>query len=244
VDEGQSDRSLLELDIFWDVDRLCIPRISKLWLRVITKLHESSSDGHRGVAGTVAKALDRLWWKRIRHDVKDFCERCVVCRRAKIQPHMGAPLYPLHVSPISWHTVGLNYLTHLSGSNGFNSVLIVVDHMSCMAHCMPCAKTVTAEENVTLIIQGVYRLHGLPRVLISDRDPKFVSGFRQSLSRRLETRLNMSSNRHPETDGLTERVKSTFQQLLRWLCCYDGSDWTTLLPQVQFAYTAFRALGM
>jgi hypothetical protein len=52
----------------------------------------------------------------------------------------------------------------------------------------------------------------------------------------------MSSCRHPETDGLTERVNITFQHLLRCFCCYDGSDWTTLLPQVEFAYNAWRAL--
>jgi putative transposase len=54
----------------------------------------------------------------------------------------------------------------------------------------------------------------------------------------------MSSNRHPETDGLTERVNNTLQLLLRCFCCYDGSDWTTLLPQVEFAYNASRALGI
>jgi hypothetical protein len=54
----------------------------------------------------------------------------------------------------------------------------------------------------------------------------------------------MSSNQHPKTDGLTERMNSTFNQLLRCLCCYDGSDWTTLLPQVEFAYNASRALGI
>jgi hypothetical protein len=80
--------------------------------------------------------------------------------------------------------------------------------------------------------------------MVSDRDPKFVSGFWQTHWRRLGTRLNMSSIRHPETDGLTERVKSTFQPRLRCLCCYDGSDWTTLLPQVEFAYNASRALGI
>jgi hypothetical protein len=52
----------------------------------------------------------------------------------------------------------------------------------------------------------------------------------------------MSSSRHQETDGLTERVNITFQRLLRCFCCYDGSDWTTLLPQVEFAYNAFCAL--
>jgi hypothetical protein len=54
----------------------------------------------------------------------------------------------------------------------------------------------------------------------------------------------MSSNRHPETYGLTKRVNITFQQLLRCFCCYDGFDWTTLLPQVEFAYNASRALGI
>jgi hypothetical protein len=56
--------------------------------------------------------------------------------------------------------------------------------------------------------------------------------------------MNISFSRHPETDGLTERVNSTFQHLLRCFCCYDGSDWTTLPPQVEFAYNACRALGI
>jgi putative transposase len=53
----------------------------------------------------------------------------------------------------------------------------------------------------------------------------------------------MSFSRHPETYRLTERVNNTFHQLLRCFYCYDGSDWTTLLPQVEFAYNAFHALG-
>jgi hypothetical protein len=46
-----------------------------------------------------------------------------------------------------------------------------------MAHFLPCIETITAEETATLFLRGVYRLHGLPRVLVSDRNPKFVSGF-------------------------------------------------------------------
>jgi hypothetical protein len=114
-------------------------------------------------------------------------------------------------SPKPWHTVSLDYLTHLLESNDFNSVLIVVDHLTRMAHFMPCAETVTAEETAALFLHGVYRLHGLLRVLVSDRDPKFVSGLWHTLWRRHGTRLNMSSSRHPETDGLTERVNNTFQ---------------------------------
>jgi hypothetical protein len=80
--------------------------------------------------------------------------------------------------------------------------------------------------------------------MFSDRDPKFVIGCWRTLWRRLGTRITMSSRRHPETYGLTERVNITFQQLLRCFCCYDGSNLTCLLPQVEFAYNASRALGI
>jgi hypothetical protein len=122
---------------------------------LISELHDISSIGHKGVAGTLAIALDRLWWKRIRQDVKDTCERCVVCRRAKIQPHVVVILHPLHVRPRPWHTVGLEYLTHLHGSNSFDSVLIVADHLTRMAHLLPCTYNVTTKETTNLFLQGV-----------------------------------------------------------------------------------------
>jgi hypothetical protein len=145
--------------------------------------------------------LDKFWWKRIRHDVQEFCELCVVCRRAKIQPRMVATLYPLPLPLKPWHTRGLDYLAHLLVSNSIGNMLIVVQ---------------------------------------SDRDPKFVSGFWETLFIPLGTPLNMSSGRHQETDGLTERVNGTFA----FFCYYDGSKWTCMLPQVQFAYNATRALGI
>jgi hypothetical protein len=85
---------------------------------------------------------------------------------------MAATLYPLPIPPRPWHIVGLDYVTHLPESNGFNSVLIVVDHLTRMAYLMPCTKTVTTEQTANLFLLGVYRLHRLPRVLVSDRDPK------------------------------------------------------------------------
>jgi hypothetical protein len=111
-------------------------------------------------------------------------------------------------------------------SNGFDNVLIVVDRLTQMANFLPCTQSVTAEENTNLVLQGLYRLHGLPRLLVSNRDPKFANSFWQTLGRRHETRLNMSSSRHMETYGLTERVSNTFQQLLRCFLCYNGFNWT------------------
>jgi hypothetical protein len=88
--------------------------------------------------------------------------------------------------------------------------MTVIDHLTRMAHFLTCTKSVTTKETTNLVLHGVYKLHGLPCVLVSDRDPKFVSGLRHALWRRLGTRLNMSSSRHPGTDGLTERVNSFY----------------------------------
>jgi hypothetical protein len=140
MDEGEwtkDSRIEAKAGYFWRLNRVCIPRNSELRLKLIPELHESSSAGRRGVVSTLAKALDKFWRKRIRQDVNDFCERCVVCRRAKIQPQIAATLYPLHVPPRPWHTFGLEYLTHLLMSNVFDNVLIVVDHLTRIAHFMP-----------------------------------------------------------------------------------------------------------
>jgi hypothetical protein len=76
--------------------------------------------------------------RRVRQDVKDFCERYVVCWRAKIQPHMAATLHPLHVPPKPWLIDGRDYLTYLPMSDGFDNVLIVVDNLTRVPHFMAC----------------------------------------------------------------------------------------------------------
>jgi hypothetical protein len=185
--------------------RLCIPRSSELRLGLIFELHVIQSACHIGVACTLGKSLDicfggnefaaKMW--------KTFCESCVVCRFAKIQPQMAANFYSLHVPPIPWPTVGVDYLTHLPVSKNFESGLIVVDHMTRMAHFLQCKESVTTKGTVSLFFAWSLPIsHGLPRVLVGDRDPKFVSDLWHTLWRHLGKRLNMSSTRHPETDGL------------------------------------------
>ena len=87
-----------------------------------------------------------------------------------------------------------------------------------MSHFVPCHKKITAEESTDLFIRNCYRLHGVPKVIVSYRDPKFVGKFWQSLMGKSNTKLNMSTARHPHTDGSTERVNQTMQTLLRCYC--------------------------
>jgi hypothetical protein len=115
---------------FVRLDRLCVPRNYELRLRLIFEVHDLHSVGHIEVARTLFKLLDRLWWKRIRQNVEDFCECCVVCRRSKIQHKMATTLYHVHFPSRPWHTDVLDFLTHSLDSNGFDNVLTVVDHLT------------------------------------------------------------------------------------------------------------------
>jgi hypothetical protein len=113
-----------------------------------------------------------------------------------------------------------------------------------MSPLSPCTHEIATEWMAIVFLLGVYRLQALPRVLDSDMDPRLDTAFWLTLWRRLGTKLNMSSNRHPQNYGLTKRAKSTFQQLQWVFTCYDRSDWVICLSHVEFAYNASGSLGI
>ncbi|CAN0881699.1 Transposon Ty3-I Gag-Pol polyprotein, partial [Linum grandiflorum] len=92
------------------------------------------------------------------------------------------------------------------------------------------------EELARLYIEQIVRYHGVPKTIISDRDPSFTSHFRQSLQRAMETRLNFSTTYHPQTDGQSERTIQTLEELLRSCVLEFDGPWIRDLPLVEFAY--------
>jgi hypothetical protein len=143
-------------------------------------------------------------------DCKKHCSNCVVCNRAKPSRQGSASLSPLGVPEYPWEVVGMDSITNLplSSKLQYTAILILVCHKK-MAHFVPCHREVIVEDTSDLFVENCYRLHGVPKVIVSGRDPRFVGKFWQSFMRKLNTKLNMSTARHPQTDGLTERVNET-----------------------------------
>jgi len=96
--------------------------------------------------------------------------------------------------------------------SNFSAILILVFHLTKMTHFVPCHKEIIAEESIDLFIDNCFKLHGIPEVIVSDKDPRFVGKIWQLFMRKLNTKLNMSTTRHPRTDGLpnvlTKQCKS------------------------------------
>ncbi|CDJ63306.1 hypothetical protein ENH_00040050 [Eimeria necatrix] len=105
-----------------------------------------------------------------------------------------------------------------------------------MAHFVPAKKSFTAADTVELLADSLIRYHGFPEVLISDHDPRFQSDLWNQLCRRFNIKRCMSSSYHPQSDGQTERVNRTLEQMLRTYIRSDEREWERLLPALELAY--------
>ena len=130
----------------------------------------------------------------------------------------------------------MDFITDLPVSDGFDTILVVVDRLTKMAHFIPCHKTVTSAQTAELLMQNVFRLHGIPDETVSDRGPQFLAKYYKRLMELLGVEVKLSSAFHPQTDGQTERVNQVLEQYLRCTINYQQEDWVQLLPQAEFPY--------
>jgi transposase InsO family protein len=111
----------------------------------------------------------------------------------------------------------MDFITDLPLSKGFDAILTVVDRFTKMTHFLPCKKTFTSQETTNLVLRDVFKHHGLPDEVISDRGPQFIAKFWTHLLEMLRIPRKLSSSYHPQTDGETERTNQTLEQ---YLCCF------------------------
>ena len=120
-------------------------------------------------------------------------------------------------------------------SEGNTSIVVFVDRLSKLAHLAAVPDSIDAEGTAKLFIDRVFRQHGFPVAIVSDRDPRFTGKFWKSIVKVLVTRLDMSTADHPQTDGQTERVNCVINDILRSVCADTPMRWSSMLPVAVFA---------
>jgi hypothetical protein len=186
--------------------QIVIPDFEGLRADCIEAVHAPTFAGHFGVIRTLKKLKEVFYWPGMRKDVERYIKSCDSCQKVKAskQSKLG-PLNPLNIPGRRWESIPMDLITDLpKSSNENDSILVIVDRLSKMCHIEACKKSITSEGVARIIENRVFRYHGMPLSIVSDRDVRFTSQVWEQLHKRLNIQLKRSTPRHPQTDGQTE----------------------------------------
>lgn len=246
-DKVQRDRTTRLLPLFsyldgtlWYDKKICVPRRNVK--DILYHAHDSPIAGHFGLAKTLGR-LERYHWRHKARDVKQYVEGCQKCQQKKDSraKKLGEPT-PLDVPTRRWGSVSTDFIVKLpTTKNGFDCITTWVDRLSRRVHFIPSKVTDTAVDVANQFFTCIFKLHGLPDSVVSDRDPKFTSKFWVHLMSLCGVKRQMSSTHHPQTDGASEVMNRMVENYLRCYCSLRQDDWDEFLPSAEFAYNSARS---
>ncbi len=220
-----------------------VPHRSKVKLDILRDCHDSPTSGHQGQAKTLELISRSYYWPSLRSTVDNYVRTCEACNRSKSARHRPyGQLQPLPIPDRPWKSISMDFIVKLppssdaSSQTKYDSIWVVVDRFTKMAHFVPCREAMHASDLANLFIQHIFAQHGLPEEIISDRGSLFTSSFIKSLCQLAKVDQRLSTAYHPQTDGQTERVNQVLEQYLRVYTNYLQDNWVELLPFASFAY--------
>lgn len=172
-------------------------------------------------------------WK----DVAEYVAACPVCARNKTSRQAAAGLLqPLPIPNRPWSHIALDFVTGLPTSAGNTTILTVVDRFSKMAQFVAMPKLPNAKETAEAMLSHVFRIHGFPSDVVSDRGPQFVSRFWKEFCRLIQATVSLTSGYHPQSNGQAERMNQDLETCLRCLASEKPTTWSKNLIWVEYAH--------
>ncbi|KAJ9525210.1 hypothetical protein QJQ45_020747 [Haematococcus lacustris] len=140
------------------------------------------------------------------------------------------------ISGYRWEHVSMDLVTKLpAGTHGYDAICVIVDRLSKMVHFVPCKESVNAMTFTRLFVNNVFKLHGLPAEVLTDRGAHFNNKFWHAVKKLLGMKTNMSTAYRPQSDGQTERYNRVLEEMLRHYISPTQADWPDHLALAEFA---------
>src|SRR5258706_11273298 len=170
------------------------------------------------------------------NDIIKYIQSCLDCQSNKARRHRSYGLLsPLELPHAPWQSIAMDFITELPKSEDHNELWVTIDRFSKMAHFIPLKiKEKSAADLAKLFAKEEWRIHGLPRDIISDRDSRFTSATWREFLAVTGIKSRMSTSFHPQTDGQTERTNQLIEAYLRPFLNQEQDDWVDLLPMAEY----------
>jgi ribosomal protein L36 len=184
--------------------------------RILHDHHYSPDVGHPRIHQMLELVKRTFWWLMIKTDVKHYVKGCKQCQKNKsIRKPEHVPLNPLPIPENPWQEISIDMIGPLPKSEDQDAIIVIVDRFSKMIHLIPTTTSLSSLGLAEIHKKEIWRIHGIPRRIISDRGPQFASKFMKELCNALGIKRNLSTAYHPQTDSQTERINQEIETYLR-----------------------------
>uniref|UniRef100_A0A3P9MQ90 Gypsy retrotransposon integrase-like protein 1 n=1 Tax=Oryzias latipes TaxID=8090 RepID=A0A3P9MQ90_ORYLA len=201
--------------------------------------HSSRVACHGGVFRTLNLLRKRFYWPKMDKDVREYVAACTSCGRSKSSSSTPAGLlHPLPTPHRPWSHIAVDFVTGLPTSQGHTVILTVIDRFSKAAQFIPLPQLPSATVTADLLVNHVFRHHGIPADIVSDRGPQFISHVWKAFCSALGATVSLSSGYHPQSNGQAERANQELEAALRCLAAQNPADWATHLVWIEYAHNS------
>jgi len=195
----------LEGDLVLKKRKVYVPKDEELRVEIIQLHHNIPVVEHRGKWKMIELVTRKYWWLGVTRDVGRYMEGCDMCQRIKNRTE--APAEKLKLSEVPerpWTYLTVDFITKLPLIAGKNAILVICDRLSKMTHFVATIEEMSAEGLARLFRDNIWKLHGLPESIVSDRGPQFAAELTKKLNKMLEIETRLLTAFYSQTNGQTE----------------------------------------
>jgi len=155
------------------------------------------------------------WWPGLKEDIKKYIQGCFKCQQNKVQYQRKAgELHPLEILEGPWQEISIDIIGPLPKSNGMDAIVVIVDQFTKMIRLKATTMNISSKGIANIYRNEIWKLHGIPRKILSDRGPQFASKFIEKLTKAVRMKRQLSTAYHLQTDSQTERINQEIGMFL------------------------------
>uniref|UniRef100_W5LUZ2 Integrase catalytic domain-containing protein n=1 Tax=Astyanax mexicanus TaxID=7994 RepID=W5LUZ2_ASTMX len=174
-------------------------------------------------------------------DIHAYVQSCSLCAMTKTPRSLPAgKLQPLPIPHRPWSHLSIDYITDLPPSQGFTTILVIIDRFSKACKLIPFSSIPTAFLTAEALFTHVFRNFGIPEDIVSDRGPQFTSQVWKAFMDKLGVSVSLTSGHRPQANGQVERLNQEIGRLLRHYCHDQQNEWSRFLPWAEYAQNSLH----